>query len=228
MVLKARAPFIKGQVPESRQVRTVGRPGLIEADDCVGIPHRDPGKPEDEPFDLEGDADRRLFAVSSIIHWHLASSQSRCAHIHRDLADLSIGPGFQQQFFNPGISVYEDLGIFDDTAIVNVLGNAADSVTAHLPPAAVCIVHFHAAVARRAVGRLDENETIGTDAEVPVRDFPGKLRGVFDGGFKSVDIDVIVADAVHLCEFHSHARHLSGKNPRSDYFLHLRGVVRIV
>ena len=103
----------------------------------------------------------------------------------------------------PGIGVDLELWLPPDSTIVHVLGNAANTVTAHLRSATVGVVHLHAAISQRGRGRLDENETVASHAEVAVRDAPSDFRGIQHLFGKAVYEDIVVPDAMHLGEVHA-------------------------
>src|SRR5438128_5983318 len=86
------------------------------------------------------------------------------------------------------------MGIFCDTA---------DTVATHFAFRAVGIKHPHAHVGL-AGSRWGKNEdqSIAADAKVAVGNLRSSLRGVRNGFGETVDVDVVVADAVHLGELH--------------------------
>src|SRR5262249_35867644 len=93
-----------------------------------------------------------------------------------------------------------------DAVVVDVLGDAAHAVAAHLRLAAVGVEHAHAGVA--ALGPADEDEPAGADAEVPVADRAAQRGGILRQRLaKAVDVDVVVAAALHFHEAHVHHSH---------------------
>ena len=84
--------------------------------------------------------------------------------------------------------------------VIDVFGDAADSVAAHLGLGAVGVEHSHPGVGffRGAY----QNQAVGTYAGVAVTDDGGKLLGIVNLLGKAVDIDVIVAEAVHFRKAH--------------------------
>ena len=114
----------------------------------------------------------------------------------------------------PGLDAQRVVG--RQAVVVDELGDAADAVAAHLRLAAVGVEHAHLRVGD--LGGADEDEAVAADAEVPVADAPGELGGV--GGRRladAIDVDVVVADAVHLVESHG-----------PDSLLHLLHAVGVV
>ena len=94
-----------------------------------------------------------------------------------------------------------DLGAAGDAVVVDVLGDAADAVAAHLAFGAVGVEHAHAGVG--PFGGGDQDQAVGADAEVAVADGAGEGGQVAGGGLvEEVDVDVVVAEAVHLGESH--------------------------
>jgi len=89
-----------------------------------------------------------------------------------------------------------------DAVLEGVFRDAADAVAAHLAAAAVRVVHLHPAVGD--VGRADQNEPVGADGGGARRDQARDARRVGDLVGEGVDVDVIVADAVHLGEGQAH------------------------
>src|SRR5437016_5986522 len=86
--------------------------------------------------------------------------------------------------------------------VVNVLGDAANPVAAHLAVRPIGVIHPHFGVA--ALGRTDQNEPVPAHTEPPIRYPPRQLRNIAGKGLrKAIDIDVVVAGALHLGESHS-------------------------
>jgi len=92
-------------------------------------------------------------------------------------------------------------------AVVCELGDAAEAVAAHLGFGAVGVEHAHAdgGVLFTGVGggRADEDEAVGADAGVAVAHGAGEcgpIVGGFEGGVGGVEVEVVVAEAVHFDE----------------------------
>src|SRR5712691_2526190 len=87
--------------------------------------------------------------------------------------------------------------------IVHVFADTTDTVAAHLATATVGVVHLHAGVG--GVGRTDEDEPIATDAGAAVADLLRHRGRIRHSSCEGIDVDVIVADAVHFRkrQFHS-------------------------
>jgi len=85
--------------------------------------------------------------------------------------------------------------------VIDVFRNAADAVAAHRAAAAVGIVHVHREIS--LLGRLDQNQPVGSDSEMAVADFSGDPGRVFYFFLRAVDIDIVIADAVHFSKVHA-------------------------
>src|SRR5262245_1063406 len=84
---------------------------------------------------------------------------------------------------------------------MNVLRDAADAVAAHLPFRTVDIEHAHLGVGD--LRRADEDKAVRADAGVPVADGAGEGARVTRLRLPhAIDVDVVVADAVHFGELH--------------------------
>src|SRR5262249_54060251 len=84
------------------------------------------------------------------------------------------------------------------TALVGILADAADAVAAHLPAASVGVVHLHAAIGD--IGRANEDQPVTANARAPVADARRQRRRLAHVFIEAIDVDVVVADAVHLDE----------------------------
>jgi len=84
--------------------------------------------------------------------------------------------------------------------IPGVLGHAPDGVAAHLGLGSVGVEHAHPQIGYGA--RQDQHEPVAADAHVTVAHAAGQAGRVGDRFLESVDVDVIVAGAVHLGEAH--------------------------
>ena len=84
--------------------------------------------------------------------------------------------------------------------VVDIFGNAADTVSAHGTLRAVQIVHIHLAVCD--LRRADQDQTIGTNAKMTVADKFCDSRRITYSFFKAVYIYIIVSDSMHFGKFH--------------------------
>src|SRR3972149_3216895 len=89
---------------------------------------------------------------------------------------------------------------FSQLVFIDVFGDASDTVAAHLSFGTVRIEYLHPCVCifRWAY----ENQTVGTDTEVPVTDGLSQFARIVELLLKAVDIYIVVAQAVHLRESH--------------------------
>ena len=84
--------------------------------------------------------------------------------------------------------------------IINIFRHTADSVAAHGPSGPVCIVHLHLKIS--FIRRSDQNQSVRTDAKMSVTDQNGSLLRVRHLLLKTVNIDIIVAAAMHFRKLH--------------------------
>ena len=95
-------------------------------------------------------------------------------------------------------------------AIEGEFGNAADAVAAHFGFRAIGVEHAHADGGAGGFGGVggwgDEDESVAADTEVAVSDFHREFFGVVDFLGEGIDVDVVVADAVHFDETHGGLR----------------------
>src|SRR5262249_32017629 len=108
----------------------------------------------------------------------------------------------QAQVAGPGVGVDGERRPRGPAAVEHELGDAADAVAAHLGAAAVRVVHLHAAGALGPVAGADDDEAVRAHAAVAVGEAPGGARGLGDLLPRAIDVDVVVAEPVHLGEFH--------------------------
>src|SRR5208283_849619 len=102
------------------------------------------------------------------------------------------------------------------TVIVQVLGHTSNAVAAHFTLGAVGIEHPHLRIGH--LGWHDQDQTIGSHAEMPVAHGHRQARGIRRRRLgECLDVDVIVADPVHLDEFHDGAaERLGARNVQDD------------
>ena len=132
--------------------------------------------------------------LRALKHWR--------AHVHRCVADLSILTAC------PDNREHSTLG-FDKqrirgrkSAINRELRHAADTVPTHAAFASIGIEHAHAN-GRAECARFDrwwrdKDQAIATDSELTVSNELRDQRGIRHRVLKRVDIDVVIADAMHL------------------------------
>jgi hypothetical protein len=84
--------------------------------------------------------------------------------------------------------------------VVNVLGDAADAVAAHLGLGTVGVEHAHLRI--RNVGRADQNQTVRADAEVTITDPDSQFGRIYNCLAEAVDVHIVIAQPVHFGKFH--------------------------
>ena len=125
--------------------------------------------------------------------------QDWLAHVHGCLGDLAgLGLDFDGEDAVAGFHAH---GVAAGEIVVEgVFGDAANAVAAHFGFAAVGVEHAHADVG--FLGGEDEDQAVGSDAEVAIGDADGEARGIGDCLGEAVDVDVVVPDALHFRELH--------------------------
>ncbi len=93
----------------------------------------------------------------------------------------------------------------EKSPVDHVLGEATDSVAAHLGGRAVGVVVGHEVVGRTG-SRTDEDESVGPDPEVTVTDPRDGIGREVEFSIEILDHDEVVAEPVHLREVQFHAR----------------------
>ena len=128
------------------------------------------------------------------------ADQRRYAHVHGHLDHLAV-LDFQIQLFDPGTGLDIERCLVRHPVVVDIFCNAADAVAAHQAAGPVGIIHLH-----REIGdlrRLDQDEAVRSDAEMPVGDQlrqpAGFQRQLF---LKAVYIYIVISDPVHFRKFH--------------------------
>ena len=98
-----------------------------------------------------------------------------------------------------------------DAMIVNEFRDTTDAVAAHLALAAVGVEHAHAGVG--FFRWANEDEPIRADAEMAVADDFRQGDRVFRSGLaNAIDIDVVVAGALHFGEAHASSSRIHSNN----------------
>jgi len=121
--------------------------------------------------------------------------EDRDSHVHRGAAHAArrVECDGQGPDAVVGVDAHRIVG---EAAVVDVLGDAADAVAAHLPAAAVGVVHLHATIG--VGGRADQDQAVRPDAVVAPGHGARDVRRVGQIVLATIDVDVVVADAVHL------------------------------
>ena len=103
----------------------------------------------------------------------------------------------------------------DHVMIIDIFPDTADSVPAHLAARTVLVVHDHLELGRiasllsilritadRGMALRNDDDTVASDSEMTVGKLPDKLRHlpVRNIDVRCIDIDVIIACALHFCK----------------------------
>ena len=141
------------------------------------------------------------------LHRDAARHQDGFAHVHRGAADGARLELQADDLDARGCFQADDV-LFHQTAVIGILAHAARGIAAHFGLGAVGIEHAHPEIGHPR--GQDEHQTVRTHAEMPVAHARGKLTGIVDLFFKTIDVDIVVADALHLGEaqFTGHAASL--------------------
>ena len=172
---------------------------IAEKNDGMGVAH---GHGCDSDFPVKnGDRsrDEGSFGIFSFAHGdrdplrlqngsaHIDSRSGDAPPIDEQPGHADTGPGF-----------HFDDAIGNEAVLEGVPGHAAGGVAAHLGLGAVRIEHAHANVG--LIRGKNQDEAVGTDAEMPVRHSFRQAFRVRDMLLKTIDVNVIIAAALHLGE----------------------------
>ena len=130
----------------------------------------------------------------------LPAVQFRQAHIHPHADRLAVFH-IQVQSLHPRARFDGQVGLVRQSAVVAILGHAADTVAAHLAFAAVIIEHLHPKI--RLVAGQDQDQSVGAAAEMRAAHPHAQRRRVGNGFLQTVDINVVVSDAFHFGKAHT-------------------------
>ena len=169
----------------------------------VGIAHVDTGEPE--PFAVR-QIDGHVMVGG--VHRNPRRIERRRAHVHAGVGANAVLHR-QRQRLDSRAGLHGQPIARNQARVVHVLADAADGVAAHVALAAVLVEHAHPAV-RRLRGQ-NQHQPVRADAEVRPGHGHGQRRRILRCGIaKAVDIDVIVAQPVHLHKLHRFILRLSG------------------
>ena len=108
----------------------------------------------------------------------------------------------QQQRLDTRKREQADYRLVRQTALVEVLTYATTGIAAHHGFAAIGIEDVHREVGLGNGAASDEHQTVRTDALIPVAVSDSESSGISYRVQHSVDVDVVVAAAVHLGEWY--------------------------
>ena len=130
---------------------------------------------------------------------NLRRCQDRTSHVHSYQNHFSILYS-QIQIFNPAQCLHRNMCLIGKPIIIDIFCHTTNSVSTHLSPGTVCIIHLHLKIC--FLGRIDQNQSIRTDSKIPVAHFYSHFRRIFNPFFKTIHIDIIIAQPLHFCKFH--------------------------
>ena len=139
---------------------------------------------------------RPVFDLAVGIDGNLSPVKNRLAHVDFDQLADNLRPD------NAGERLHFELALLRDAVIVNVFGEAADAVAAHLDLTAVGVVDLHLEVGD--FRRMHRQQLIGADAEAAVAELLGDGFQMIDVFLQAIEKNEIVARAVHLGELQFH------------------------
>ena len=129
-------------------------------------------------------------------------------HIDRDAAHgVALGQVQAQRLHAREREQADDCAV-GDALLVEVLADAARGVAAHHGLRAVGVEDAHGEVGLGHARAAYEHQPVGAYAPVAVAPAAGGLRRVGDGVVERVNVYVVVARAVHLCELYDPCHNL--------------------
>ena len=158
---------------------------IVGEDDVVGIAHRYEYSLSHPPI-----GQKQRFVLQ---YWF--------AHVNGDTFHLII-IYMQPQRLDSRKRQQTNLSLVLQAALIEVLAYAAAGIAAHHRLAAVGIEDAHSKVGLRHGRAVNEHQSVGADALVPVAPDLGTGVRVGNGVVHGINVDVVVATAVHLGEFY--------------------------
>src|SRR3972149_6307786 len=171
---------------------------IVNKDNAMRISHRDTGNQKCYPFTNSQCFINYLCFLAE--HRNFGTHESGFSHVDSRTRHFPIRCK-KLDCLNTCQGFYGEWILLGDFVIVHIFCNTANTVSAHLRLAAVGIEDTHLAICR--LRRQYKDKPVRPYAKMPVANNRGDLYRVFNFFFKTIDIDVIVADAMHLCEFHT-------------------------
>ena len=183
---------------DPREVETVDILG--QEDDAVRIAHGDTGDVINPFIHHKRRADDRIaFEISR----YNARQENGGAHIHADgLHPAVLNVEFEP--FDAGKRIDRDRrpSVYH-VVVVQVFADAADAVSAHPALRAVRVENPHLRV--RPVGWRYQDDTVAADAEMRLAQPDGKRLRIGYGLVEAVEINIMIAAAVHFGKRQLHA-----------------------
>ena len=131
-------------------------------------------------------------------HRNTGRFENRLAHIHFNGTNKAV-LYLQTERLDTAECINPQRFLFGNAAFIDIAADTADSVPAHHGAGTIRVVQIHHGVS--VFCGADQDQSIGTDSEMTVAQ-PSGQRGRIRGNrfFKTIDINIIIADAMHLCE----------------------------
>ncbi len=137
------------------------------------------------------------------------------SHIHRRFPDFSVHD-LHPDLLDPGQGFQGDLRFVRQTLVIDIFGDAARPVAAHLPLGRIRVEHAHPEV--RHFGRTDADQPVRAHGQVAGTHIFRDLPGVGEHFFHAVHIYVIIAAAMHFgkSQLHSSFLPMEQQNGRAE------------
>ena len=139
--------------------------------------------------------------IRYIVAGDLLGQKARLAHLHLPPA---VPLPAQQLYAVVRVNVQH---FFFAAVVAQPLGHAANAVAAHNPPASVRVEHLHAGIRAGGNGRADANHAIRPDGQVPTGQPSCQFWNIIPQAAALVQINIIVAAAMHFCKLHKYFLH---------------------
>ena len=180
----------------------IERVDVVKIKHTVRIAHRNTG----DFVHLAVNGQWPILNLTVGVHRNFSPVEDRLAHV--DFHQFTDDP--RPDDTGAGFHFKRSLG--RDAVIVDVFGEAADAVAAHLHLAAVGVINLHLEIGD--FRRMHRQQLIGADAEAAIAKFFRDKIEIFNVLFQAIDKHEIVARAVHLGELEFHNREsLTGRTP---------------
>jgi hypothetical protein len=136
------------------------------------------------------------------VKWDIGGVESRRPHVDRDRA-----VGFERRFDHAGTGPDADRASLGQALVVDEADETPRAVAALLDLAAIGIEDPIAEIDAGPVGRLDDQDLVGADAEAAIGQ-PADLAHIErERTIDAVDHHEVVAGPLHLGKAHSHGAH---------------------
>jgi hypothetical protein len=158
----------------------------------MGITHGDAGN----WISRTGYRQSAIDNLSIGVDGNLSSLENRLPHVHFDGCTDDLGANDAGEGFD------FELPLLGNAVIVDILGEATNTVAAHLHLAPVGVVNLHLEVSDFRWS--NRQELVRADAEATMAELPGDRVEVFDLALETIDKNEVVAAAMHLGKLNFH------------------------